>query len=172
MHVINNSCFMERVHLEVWTTKRPEYLTLKDECYLFKVGRMSIGCNKIKNRQLEECRWLQWVAVNKQTHVYKWVRSSLLITSFFGILCIQFYVLDNCMLVFFVVGVIMKEMSAAITWFMEIVKSFNKFKASMLLYYGSCFFCYILEWVLWNNCSCFLKFNFGKVLLFLVDYDH
>ena len=50
--------------------------------------------------------------------------------------------LDNCMLVFFVVGVIMKEiiLSAAITWFMEIVKSFKKFKASMLLYYGSCFF--------------------------------
>lgn len=48
MHVINNSCFMERVHLEVWTTKRQEYLTLKNEGYLFKVGKMSIGCNKIK----------------------------------------------------------------------------------------------------------------------------
>ena len=52
MHVINNSRFMERVHLEVWTTKRQEYLTLKDESYLCKVGKMSIGCNKIKNRQL------------------------------------------------------------------------------------------------------------------------
>ena len=35
---------------------------------------------------------------------------------------IEFYMLDNCMLVFFVVGVIMKEVFAVMTWFMEIVK--------------------------------------------------
>lgn len=51
MHVINNSSYMERVHLEVWTTKIQEYLTLKDEGYFFKVGKMSIGCNEIKIRQ-------------------------------------------------------------------------------------------------------------------------
>ena len=33
--------------------------------------------------------------------------------------------LDNCMLVFFVVGVIMKEISAVMTWFTETVKSFE-----------------------------------------------
>ena len=37
-------------------------------------------------------------------------------------------------------------------------------------------FCYILHWVLQETCrnhfSCFLKFNPGKVLLFLIDYDH
>ena len=40
--MINNGCFMEKVHLEVWTTKRHEYFTLKDEGYVFKVGEMSI----------------------------------------------------------------------------------------------------------------------------------
>ena len=38
---------------------------------------------------------------------------------------IEFYMLDNCMLVFFVVGVIMKEVFAVMTWFMEIVKLFE-----------------------------------------------
>ena len=38
---------------------------------------------------------------------------------------IEFYMLDNCMLVFFVVGVIMKEICAVMTWFMEIVKLFE-----------------------------------------------
>ena len=48
-----------------------------------------------------------------------------------------------------------------------------KFKASMhAAVLWIMFFCYILHWVLWNNFSCFLKFNFGKFLLFLVDYDH
>ena len=38
---------------------------------------------------------------------------------------IEFYMLDNCMVVFFVVGVIMKEICAVMTWFMEIVKLFE-----------------------------------------------
>ena len=41
---------------------------------------------------------------------------------------IEFYLLDNCMLFFFVVGVIMKEISAVMTWFMEIVKLFENLK--------------------------------------------
>ena len=54
---------------------------------------------------------------------------------------IEFYMLDNCMVVFFVVGVIMKEICAVMTWFMEIVKLFENLKhLCMLLYYGSCFF--------------------------------
>ena len=38
---------------------------------------------------------------------------------------IEFYMLDNCMLVFFVVGVIMKEICAVMTWSMETVKLFE-----------------------------------------------
>ena len=60
---------------------------------------------------------------------------------------IEFYMLDNCMLVFFVVGVIMKEICAVMTWFMEIVKLFENLNhlccCSMDL-----IFCYILHWVL------------------------
>ena len=40
MGVFNNGCFMERVHWEVWTTKRQEYFTLKNEGYVFKVGKI------------------------------------------------------------------------------------------------------------------------------------
>ena len=66
MRVFNNGCFMERVHLQVWTTKRQEYLTLKDEGYVFKVGKMSISCKKIKS--------LQCVALNKQAHTHTHVK--------------------------------------------------------------------------------------------------
>ena len=158
-------------YTKVWTTKRQGYLTLKNEGYLFKVGKMSIGCNKIKNSQLLECRWLQWIAMNKQAHVYKWVRSSLLITSFFGFLC------DSILHAWYMHAGFFCHWSdhernmccydlvygnSKIAW---------KFKASMLLSYGSCFLIHSLLGS-WNNFSCFLKFNFGKVILFLVDYDH
>ena len=164
MHVINNSCFMERVHLEVWTTKRQEYLTLKNEGYLFKVGKMSIGCNKIK-KLIVNCKSagdyseLPWI--NRHMSISEWEAHCLLL-HFSASYVIQFYMLDNCMLVFFVIGVIMKEICAVMTWFMEIVKSFENLK-----HLCSCpmdhVFCYILYWVLET---------ISHVILFLVGYDH
>ena len=111
---------------------------------------------------------LPWI--NRHMSISEWEAHCLLLY-FSASYVIQFYMLDNGMLVFFVIGVIMKEISAIITWFMETVKYFENLK-HLRCCTMDMFFCYILHWVLWNNFSCFLKFNFGKVLLFLVDYDH
>ena len=147
MHVINNSCFMERVHLEVWTTKRRENLTLKDEGYLFKVARWASVATESKIgscKSAGDYSELPWI--NRHMSISEWEAHCLLL-HFSASYVIQIYMLDNCMLVFFVIGVIMKEICAVMTWFMEIVKSLEHLK-----HLCSCpmdhVFCYILYWVL------------------------
>ena len=170
MHVINNSCFMERVHLEVWTTKRRENLTLKDEGYLFKVARWASVATKSKIgscKSAGDYSELPWI--NRHMSISEWEAHCLLL-HFSASYVIQFYMLDNCMLFFLSLEWSWKKylLSSLGLWNSKILW---KFKASICCCAMDHVFCYILHWVLWNNLiSCFLKFIFGKVLLFLVDY--
>ena len=80
MHVINNSCFMEGVHLEVWTTKRRENLTLKDEGYLFKVARWASVATKSKIgscKSAGDYSELPWI--NRHMSISEWEARCLLL---------------------------------------------------------------------------------------------
>ena len=132
---------------------------------------MSIGCNKIKIgscKSAGDYSELPWI--NRHMSISEWEAHCLLL-HFSASYVIQFYMLDNCMLFFFVVGVRDHERNICCHHLVyEIVKSFENLKHLCCCAMDHVF-CYILHWVLWNNLiSCFLKFIFGKVLLFLVDY--
>ena len=138
MHVINNSCFIERVHLEVWTKKRWENLTLKDEGYLFKVARWVSVATKSKIgscKSAGDYSELPWI--NRHMSISEWEAHCLLL-HFSASYVIQFYMLDNCMLFFLSLEWSWKKylLSSLGLWNSKILW---KFKASMLLCYGSCF---------------------------------
>ena len=131
---------------------------------------MSIGCNKIKIgscKSAGDYSELPWI--NRHMSISEWE----LLTAYYFIFRLPMWFNFTCLITaccFFCRWSDHERNICCHHLVYEIVKSFESLKHLCCCAMDHVF-CYILHWVLWNNLiSCFLKFIFGKVLLFLVDY--